>query len=973
MPYANQGLIFESDLFPLDFDKFLVAEVTGTESLSSLFEFVIELRSPLPDPLSAEIDLDLAAMVRHEARLRILPNAAAEGLSIDTWHQIAGVVKEFEQLEESSPGWATFRAVLVPKVSLAAKTTRSRLFAPASIDALIEPILTGATLTADDLSLQLSKLPTSDATADRGIYPERASLVQYEESDWNFLARHLEHEGIYFYFENDGQSGEKAVFADSTSNYATPAIAATYNPTSAGSGNSAAEDVRGFGCLTKPQPTKVIVREYNWLTTSTLTYEEAVDANGSGEAVIFNENFLNADQGNELAAIRAEAIKCGANVYRGASNARSYRPGKTIQLASHYRDDFNATYVLTQVTHTAKQDLSIDGTNVTIRTCSYDNTFEAIPSATVWRPARNTPRPLIRGLMTGTIVSNSSDTRYSVLDDNGCYLVTMKFDTNATPVKRLVRMSQPSAGPSSGLHFPLNPGVEVMIAHIDGDPDRPIIVGAVPNPDNESPTNADNVSQNSIRTRTGNMLSLDDDASASGFFRMDSSRSRVSDQRRRGIRDPLSSFTSWAAAQASGSGNAEAPRSPDAVNENTTAASAAEPAPRQATSQAPESGQGTAATSGAPPSLRRAWKAFFGGDAMQELAAKGPYRPESGDGLSENAPWGGMSISEIAATGVTNSHLDESNIVKLLNWVARDHTDSIDSPSSGGALTGKVEDLIKNKAQNFEGSAAGSTVSVSIGDEFIYSLGDKFEYADGSNSVTVGTGGYSRTETLAEGTTEEVTYGKQTIKSENHGTQMVRSKNHTRLNEHTFQYGRHEAFSFFLGGKGSLDIQISAHTVNELNAGIHNANALNVLGFFESSIYAALKAELEVGIYMTKLTIANSDEFVLSRTEGILNESSVFLNDMQAALKTSAASLAADEAALSEKSAALDRKIAALEDRRAFITGGEAGVQATNATIDRQVAALSDKKAALQDNIAALSASHTAATNISTAGFHSKQ
>jgi type VI secretion system secreted protein VgrG len=71
-------------------------------------------------------------------------------------------------------------------------------------------------------------------------------------------------------------------------------------------------------------------------------------------------------------------------------------------------------------------------------------------------------------------------------------------------------MAQPYSGPGYGSHHPLHKGTEVLIAHIDGDPDRPIIVGSVPNPHTPSPSTSANATQSVIQTASGIRIEMED-------------------------------------------------------------------------------------------------------------------------------------------------------------------------------------------------------------------------------------------------------------------------------------------------------------------------------------------------------------------------------------------------------------------------------------------------------------------------------
>jgi hypothetical protein len=103
--------------------------------------------------------------------------------------------------------------------------------------------------------------------------------------------------------------------------------------------------------------------------------------------------------------------------------------------------------------------------------------------------------------------------QYAEIDDGGRYHVRFMFDVGDAAhggASRLVRMAQPHAGLGYGFHFPLRDGVEVMLTCIEGDPDRPIITGAVPNPITPTTVGAGNAKRNVIRTGGGSEINIDD-------------------------------------------------------------------------------------------------------------------------------------------------------------------------------------------------------------------------------------------------------------------------------------------------------------------------------------------------------------------------------------------------------------------------------------------------------------------------------
>ena len=100
------------------------------------------------------------------------------------------------------------------------------------------------------------------------------------------------------------------------------------------------------------------------------------------------------------------------------------------------------------------------------------------------------------------------------LDEQGRYKVRMPFDINEEhregKASSFVRMVQPYAGSDHGMHFPLHKGTEVLLTFIDGDPDRPVISGAIPNPETPSPVKAENQTMAGIRTAGQNKIAIED-------------------------------------------------------------------------------------------------------------------------------------------------------------------------------------------------------------------------------------------------------------------------------------------------------------------------------------------------------------------------------------------------------------------------------------------------------------------------------
>ena len=192
-------------------------------------------------------------------------------------------------------------------------------------------------------------------------------------------------------------------------------------------------------------------------------------------------------------------------------------PGYTFTLKDHYRGSFNQTYLVTRVGHEGNQTGYLLA-GITMghedRGVYYRNSFSSIVSTVQFRPEQKAAMPRISGTLTAKIDAAGSG-QYAELDTQGSYTVIVPFDTSGRKDGKAsapVRMAQPYAGSDHGMHFPLHKGTEVLLTFIDGDPDRPIIQSAVPNPETQSPVKVNNQTMSAITTAGGNKIHIEDKA-----------------------------------------------------------------------------------------------------------------------------------------------------------------------------------------------------------------------------------------------------------------------------------------------------------------------------------------------------------------------------------------------------------------------------------------------------------------------------
>ena len=508
MPDESRVFHFHTDA--IGDDTFHLSALTGEEEISTPYHFELDL-------MSKKVDVPLDKMLNNNAWISIRQSVPVSGGKRGTRiYKIHGMLSSFEVLEKIND-YVKYRAVLVPRFWKTSLNTQCKVFQDMTIPEVIQEILTddvGAGLAdGEDLELRLTK-----------TYAAREFIIQYNESDLDFLHRWCEHEGIFYFFEQS-EGREKIVFGDSTSAYTKlpgdPKIPYRPDPASRARSSGATseetlqeESVHTFRCLLKKLPKEVVLKDYNYRTPSVEINAKATVNSPVAEGLFYTygEHYKDKSAGDAIAKVRAEAFQCRDKTFDGTSDHKSFRPGITFNLSEHYRPDFNATYLITYLSHKAIQGTAAAGGGGS--TMSYANTFDCIPGDDVFRPERVTPWPSIYGVLNAKVDDGGSGD-YAEIDDQGRYKVKLPFDLSDAKdgkASRFIRMAQPYAGADMGMHFPLHKGTEVAIGFVDGDPDRPLIFGALINPETESPVQGKNSTQCKVHTGGGNSITIEDTA-----------------------------------------------------------------------------------------------------------------------------------------------------------------------------------------------------------------------------------------------------------------------------------------------------------------------------------------------------------------------------------------------------------------------------------------------------------------------------
>ncbi|MDI1476374.1 type VI secretion system tip protein TssI/VgrG [Polyangium sp. y55x31] len=464
----------------------------GTEAVSRPYRFEVYLQFHSDDG-----DIDFAEAVGDPASLVI----DRESDDIPPY-VLAGVLGDVDLVHEHG-GRALVRVVLVPRFARLALSRHSRIFTKKSAPDAIRAVL-------DDNGLAGSY----EFRLTQG-YEVEEHIGQYRESDFDFVSRWLEREGIYYFFEHN-EGGEKIVFCDDKS-YPAEGIGkpVRYFPQT-GEDRSAGASFRSFSLNHGSMPAEVKLRDYDYARPKLdISGSAAVSAKGAGKVSLYGERFFSPDTGARLAKIRSEEFLTRKSIARATGTRMHLRAGYTFDLEEHPRPRFNTKYLAIEVHHQGNQAAG-DVHLKEIIGLEHDDTYyvevAAIPASTQFRPESRTSWPRIYGFENG-VVDGGGESEYAQIDEYGRYLVKFNFDENDSPSgsgSTYVRMMQPHGGSIEGFHFPLRKGTEVVLSFLGGDPDRPVISGVVPNVLNPSPVSSGNHTKNIIQTGGRNRLELED-------------------------------------------------------------------------------------------------------------------------------------------------------------------------------------------------------------------------------------------------------------------------------------------------------------------------------------------------------------------------------------------------------------------------------------------------------------------------------
>ncbi|MDB5407383.1 MAG: hypothetical protein JWL84_2295 [Rhodospirillales bacterium] len=456
-------------------DECVVEELEGSEGLSQLFSLDVGFRS-------ARSDLQASDILGKPATLEL-------DIGTDRMRPFNGIVRRFRAGSSEARGERSYRIEIAPALWFLSAASDCRIFETKTVLAIIEAVLSKHRILYD----------SSGVKGSRAKSREREYCVQYRETDLAFVSRLMEEEGIFYFFQH-APGKHTLVLADNPAAYLEcPQHQLKYSEGNVGNPLLSAW-VHGYEFFSG----KWAQSDYNFKTPSTSLLTSTATRIGITELSKFERfdypgNYSQkSEDGEILTRLRMEEEEAAYDTVRASGFARSLFAGGTFELTSHSASsEVGRSYAVTTLRHVAvDRTRTSGGTEAT----DYRNEFVAIPSSTVFRPQRLTPKPMIHGLQTATVTGPSGQEIFT--DKYGRVQVIFHWDRQRSS-SCWIRVASSIAGKGWGvLHLP-RIGQEVVVSFIEGDPDRPIVTGSVYNEDNMPPyTLPDNRAQSGFRSRS---------------------------------------------------------------------------------------------------------------------------------------------------------------------------------------------------------------------------------------------------------------------------------------------------------------------------------------------------------------------------------------------------------------------------------------------------------------------------------------
>ena len=441
-------------------DALWAVSVAGREALSSLYQFHVRFHAN-------DKNLDCQAMIGELCAIELETDRRGT-------RYLSGNMINFSAIGREGRYWV-YEATVAPRLWHASRRADFRIWQNKTVPDIVSQVL-GENAVRFDVRLKQT-------------YKTWTYLTQHGDTDFEFICRQLEHEGIFFWFEH-AAGGETMVLADHfTCHPSFPGYASVpfYAPDEA----RAEEDHFDAWRLTRQvEPGRFEHTDYDFTKPRTDLTTRFNDPRGhlfdQYQRFAYPGDYTELPNGNSYAANTLERLQTEQETVLLEGRVRGAAPGYLFSLTEHPRDDQNRELLITAA-HYDITDNTYEGSDAA-QSSSFRLSIEAMPANRPFRPPLATPKPRTRGPQTAVVVGPPGEEIHT--DQYGRVKVHFFWDRYGKKDGTdtcWIRVAQPWAGSNFGaIHLP-RIGQEVIVDFEHGDPDRPIITGRVYNAEQMPP------------------------------------------------------------------------------------------------------------------------------------------------------------------------------------------------------------------------------------------------------------------------------------------------------------------------------------------------------------------------------------------------------------------------------------------------------------------------------------------------------
>ena len=470
---------------PLGPDVMLLQKMHGTEELSRLSEYELDL-------LSSKIGINLADVLGKTVTVKLK-------LENDEVRPFSGYVTKISQAGMYGRFYS-YRATVRPWLWFLTRTSNCRIFQEKKVPDILKEIFDQHSGIAD-VKFELTE-----------SYTQWTYCVQYQETDFDFVSRLMEDEGIYYYFRHSGER-HTLVIADSYSAHS-PVPGYEEIPFIAPEKQARAEreHVSEWLLSQELQPGKYALTDYDFEKPRVdLQVKSAIKrdhALAEYEIYDYPGDYSERGDGQQYVRNRIQELQAKFERVQATTSARGLGPGSLFKLTSHPRADQNAEYLIISASYQLQ---SSEHEAMDKPGAAYNCSFTALNSKQPFRPERITEKPIVQGPQTAIVVGASGEDIYT--DKFGRVKVHFHWDRYGKRDENSscwIRVSQNWGGKGWGGMFIPHVGQEVIVEFLEGDPDSPLITGRVYNAENMPPvTLPAGKSQSIIKDHGGNHITME--------------------------------------------------------------------------------------------------------------------------------------------------------------------------------------------------------------------------------------------------------------------------------------------------------------------------------------------------------------------------------------------------------------------------------------------------------------------------------